>query len=1029
MPPSTDETNDPLTPEQEWQEKRKNRKYQSPVAWLLGRQLLSSLKGTLLFTAYGSKLDARDWMRAEEYPAATEAEAKEGWQKLADPSDEDPDFWKKRGEFWFDYISDTGDGMKATYSIAYLCMSDLWAKGSLADLQNLPFGSSRSDRIVGFVAGPDAPTQTQDDPTQTSGKDKYPNADLNLSESAVSKEGNTTLPRGQFLLVGGDATYHMSDYESLHTRFQTPFTWAHMDVERDGRLMKTLRRPLFGIPGNHDYYDQLDGFRRQFHDPVRPDKDAEKGAEGKLGSPQLMIPGFFRRQYASYVSLRLPFGWHLWGLDTEVGKIDERQRNFFRSVKVRGDLMSVEDGAKPDKLIVATSAPTTVFGKHADKDDEKSAKAFYQLGLPRPFLDPDDVSDEDGQNPLEAHQCRLDLSGDIHQYARYWGRASGFDPRGHKLRAGGADHEHPEPKDNYASVVSGLGGAFHHPTTTYAGEVCEQVLYPPQGESRRAVAYRIFNPLRILRGGGIGVIGFLLAFLLYFAATFATSSSQNIDNVGWLKDLGIVDGNIRIRPTAAQGPEPAGGWRFFYGREEADSNPPPGYKIGFWLSIVSFFSLLASFIPFWFILRKYRLHEEVSWEKAQPKDEDEKRKKTGAPKIGPLRSWAAWLAGLPAIAANNFGKTHNKSMLWYKKLMWQFNLYAWPLLLLSAASLVVGLLALRPYRASITPFGNSLLVLLALVWAGSAIFLSVRYSDWLTSMASKVTLRFHDWWLIWLITLVAAFAVFISFAVFGRYNTASDMVTDILLTIVVAAVVIGLTLLGGFKFGEVKRGVKRIPYGALGGVIGFCHAVLQLFVAFLLVRRGSAMAWAGAWALLLIMQLAGWLVMRSGWHKLLALVGPLFGAAMLVMPYAALKVETGRPWGEIAGLLGKQEGVSYGLVRYVLDSDIVRYVTNLFGVVQSDTLNNIGVCVVAGFVGVLSSCVWLGWYFATALAFDGHNNEAGGAARIERFKQFIRFRLTDEGLTGFVVAIDDPEEDGNKLRPRLVDVIHLTRKT
>ena len=74
------------------------------------------------------------------------------------------------------------------------------------------------------------------------------------------------------------------------------------------------------------------------------------------------------------------------------------------------------------------------------------------------------------------------------------------------------------------------------------------------------------------------------------------------------------------------------------------------------------------------------------------------------------------------------------------------------------------------------------------------------------------------------------------------------------------------------------------------------------------------------------------------------------------------------------------------------------------------------------------SCVLFGWYLAVALAFNGHNNEAGGAARIEGFKEFIRFRLDRNGLTGYVIAIDEPGTAGGKgkLRPKLVDVFRIS---
>jgi len=72
-------------------------------------------------------------------------------------------------------------------------------------------------------------------------------------------------------------------------------------------------------------------------------------------------------------------------------------------------------------------------------------------------------------------------------------------------------------------------------------------------------------------------------------------------------------------------------------------------------------------------------------------------------------------------------------------------------------------------------------------------------------------------------------------------------------------------------------------------------------------------------------------------------------------------------------------------------------------------------------------------------AFNGHNNEVGGAARIENFKQFIRFRLTSDSLTGYVIAVDDVSQintvdekgrtrDGSDLQLKLIDVFQLKCK-
>jgi hypothetical protein len=94
--------------------------------------------------------------------------------------------------------------------------------------------------------------------------------------------------------------------------------------------------------------------------------------------------------------------------------------------------------------------------------------------------------------------------------------------------------------------------------------------------------------------------------------------------------------------------------------------------------------------------------------------------------------------------------------------------------------------------------------------------------------------------------------------------------------------------------------------------------------------------------------------------------------------------------------------------------------------------------IVAAIIGAIICCLWTGWYFAVSFLYNGHNNEVGGTARVENFKQFIRFRLTNDGLTGYVIAVDDvsligKEEngrtlDGSDLTVQLIDVFHLVPK-
>lgn len=224
-----------------------------PVKWLLGRQLISGLKWIAVYALYGDKIHPRNWMRNDIKNFTGSKHIK---------TDEGEDC------FWFDYMADSGDDNLAVYNLAYLCMSYLWL-----------------DR-----------------------KDAAPNDAIRLSESAFQ------LPRREFLFIGGDTAYHIADFSTLVERFQLPFNWAYEDISVHNPEIK--KKEIYAIPGNHDYYDSLDGFNRQFCKPI------ENSTE------QLALHGFERKQLASYVAIQLPFNWMFWGMDAQAGEMDFRQKSF-----------------------------------------------------------------------------------------------------------------------------------------------------------------------------------------------------------------------------------------------------------------------------------------------------------------------------------------------------------------------------------------------------------------------------------------------------------------------------------------------------------------------------------------------------------------------------------------------------------------------------------------------------------------------------------------------------------------------------
>ncbi|HET8931990.1 MAG TPA: hypothetical protein VFN67_01050 [Polyangiales bacterium] len=323
-------------------------------------------------------------------------------------------------------------------------------------------------------------------------------SDLYVSEDSsitLSPQPNSTrLPRGRFLFFGGDTAYHVADTATLEKHLCAPFAWALSEKEQRTNAKTSDPFYAFGIPGNHDYYDSLIGFNRLFRSP---------------GSPHLPLADYQRTQQASFVALRLPFDYLFLGLDSQKGKLDRRQRSFMRRCLN-------EQGR--DRLIIATPEPTTVF----DSIEHNSTQAFADLRLQRPFC-------EKTAGFPHPEQLHLDLSGDVHHYARY------------------ADPEHP----NYASVVAGGGGAFVHPTHTSHFEADEPWppraarLYPTPDDSRRLMASRLLCPWRILRGGGVFLLGGIFALLVYLGVALSPDLQQHwvLEEAKSAEDVGSVPGS------------------------------------------------------------------------------------------------------------------------------------------------------------------------------------------------------------------------------------------------------------------------------------------------------------------------------------------------------------------------------------------------------------------------------------------------------------------------------------------------------
>jgi hypothetical protein len=281
-------------------------------------------------------------------------------------------------------------------------------------------------------------------------------------------------PRGDIFLHGGDIAYPVATADEIHDRFVVPFNRAFA-AHDDG-----TERVMLGVPGNHDWYDGLDGFARLFRRRVgtlapegeqasfQPDGTtrlahivdwAEKFVVGKSVTKRkaLVLQGYVPVQYASYFILPLAPKLHLFGVDRQLRAIDFRQRRYF----------------------------THWANEHP------SVTPFVLLPDPaRAFLEPS-ASGVAMIRSLELdlhHKPHLVLAGDVHHYERW--------------RSGKSTH-----------VIAGGGGAFlHPPRLARKGYPIPEAEWPGPAFARRAL-WKV--PLHV----ALGRAGFVphLVLALFFA--------------------------------------------------------------------------------------------------------------------------------------------------------------------------------------------------------------------------------------------------------------------------------------------------------------------------------------------------------------------------------------------------------------------------------------------------------------------------------------------------------------------------------
>ncbi|ACE85976.1 ABC transporter permease [Cellvibrio japonicus] len=267
-----------------------------PVAWYNPWVLLRSLREMLATDDQIRNLDRR-----EMYSSTLEL------IQVAETERDD--------DFWWDFVSDTGDGGNAAYAVARQMQIPLLNK-------------KVREGLVGDI--PD------------------------------------TLPMGELLVLGGDLAYPGASVEEYQYRLAEMWT-ASGQQERPAQEAAAQLRPSLAIPQNHDWFDNISSFNLYFVD--RREKEPEQGFSIKSAETQVEVTPLSTRklQKQSYFAARLPNNWVILGLDFAlVGDIDRKQHIAFRN------LFNGSPGCEPqitpeDNIILLYPEPywTRDLGDHA----------------------------------------------------------------------------------------------------------------------------------------------------------------------------------------------------------------------------------------------------------------------------------------------------------------------------------------------------------------------------------------------------------------------------------------------------------------------------------------------------------------------------------------------------------------------------------------------------------------------------------------------------------------------------------------
>jgi hypothetical protein len=310
------------------------------------------------------------------------------------------------------------------------------------------------------------------------------------------------------------------------------------------------------------------------------------------------------------------------------------------------------------------------------------------------------------------------------------------------------------------------------------------------------------------------------------------------------------------------------------------------------------------------------------------------------------------------------------------------------------------------------------------------------------------------------VVVLAAAALIFGVGKFGDTGLAKTMADLLLITVIGGGFVLLIYILA------VNTGAAYLNWKGktIFSMIGFWHAVLQLFTPFVLfyyanwrtvilvliltvLMNGFSNAGILGKKLFPVVQeitgksflrkafefrLAAWIMdFRSPLFMTAAWI--IFGLGVLYLPFVVFDdLPTLNATVKYRSLYLADSYLYFAawLTKLVQSFPAGVEILKLMPILKSEELKEgfyiLCSIIIIGMIGYRMSCIWFSWYLGVSVLFNGHNNEAGGLARIEGFKHILRIKVEPEKLTVYVIGMNEARADLKDLKLKLVDKFELT---